>query len=178
MRGLRVALVDRGDFAGETSSRSSKLIHGGFRYLARLQLRLVYAALRERERLRRVTAPHLVHPIQFLFPAYRGRGFGRLTMAVGLTLYDLLAKIPRGERHRNLDAAGVLGMEPLLSRDSLDGGALYYDARGDDARLTIENVLDASLHGAAVANYLEVTGISKSRGRIAAVEARDRLGDG
>ncbi|MGB6552507.1 MAG: FAD-dependent oxidoreductase, partial [Candidatus Binataceae bacterium] len=77
MRGLRVALVDRGDFAGGTSSRSSKLIHGGFRYLPQGQLKLVYQALRERERLRRRTAPHLVKPIRFLFPIYRGRGFGR-----------------------------------------------------------------------------------------------------
>src|ERR1700675_1476721 len=82
MRGLRVALVDKGDFAGATSSRSSKLIHGGFRYLPQGQLRLVYTALRERERLHRVTAPHLVHPIRFLFPLYRGRGYGPFVIAI------------------------------------------------------------------------------------------------
>src|SRR2546426_5331695 len=77
MRGLKVALFDKSDFASATSSRSSKLIHGGLRYLPQGQLKLVYEALRERERLPRLTAPHLVHPIKFLFPLYRGRGMGR-----------------------------------------------------------------------------------------------------
>ncbi|MFZ0888532.1 MAG: FAD-dependent oxidoreductase, partial [Candidatus Binataceae bacterium] len=107
MRGLKVALFDRGDFAGATSSRSSKLIHGGFRYLPQGQLRLVYTALRERERLHRVTAPHLVKPIRFLFPFYRGRGFNPLVVAAGMMLYDRLARTPKPERHRRLDAAGV-----------------------------------------------------------------------
>jgi len=178
MRGLRVALIDKGDFAGETSSRSSKLIHGGLRYLPQWQFRLVYGALRERERLRRITAPHLVHPIRFLFPSYRGRGIGRFTMALGLTLYDLFARIQHGERHRNLGATGVIGIEPLLSRDALTGGAVYYDAHGDDARLTIENVLDASLHGAAVANYVELTGFSRNGLQLAAARVRDLLGEG
>src|SRR6267143_1859754 len=86
LRGLKVALVEAGDFAGATSSRSSKLIHGGFRYLPQWQFRLVYTALRERERLRRVPAPHLVRPIKCRCPVYRGRGFNRFTMSFGLTL--------------------------------------------------------------------------------------------
>src|ERR1700731_1326125 len=94
IRGLSVALVEAGDLAGATSSRSSKLIHGGFRYLPQFQFPLVYQALRERERLRHLTAPHLVHPIRFLFPTYRGRGFGGLTMAMGLWLYDIFARSP------------------------------------------------------------------------------------
>ena len=178
MRGLKVALVERGDFAGATSSRSSKLIHGGFRYLPQGQLRLVYTALRERERLRHVTAPHLVHPIRFLFPVYRGRGFNRFTMAAGLTLYDLFARIPWAEWHSNLPAIEVREMEPALSRESLTGGALYYDAWADDARVTFENVLDADLHGAAVANYLSVEGLVKSGGKIAAAGVRDLIGGG
>jgi glycerol-3-phosphate dehydrogenase len=173
LRGLSVALIERGDFAGATSSRSSKLIHGGFRYLPQGRLRLVYDALRERERLRRVTAPHLVGPIRFLFPVYRGRGFGRLTMAMGLWLYDHLGGISPGERHQNLSAARVREMEPALSREGLSGGALYYDAWGDDARLTFENVLDASLHGAAAANYLAVEHLEKSGGRVCAASIRD-----
>jgi glycerol-3-phosphate dehydrogenase len=175
MRGLKVALVERGDFAGATSSRSSKLIHGGFRYLPQGQLRLVYTALRERERLRHVTAPHLVHPIRFLFPVYRGRGFNRFTMAAGLTLYDLFARIPWAEWHSNLPAIEVREMEPALSRESLTGGALYYDAWADDARVTFENVLDADLHGAAVANYAGVEGFVKSGGKIAAAGVRDLI---
>src|SRR5712672_433319 len=86
MRGLHVALLDRGDFAGETSSRSSKLIHGGLRYLPQGQLRQVRSALRERERLRHLTAPHLVHPIRFLFPCFSGRKPGRLSLWAGLTI--------------------------------------------------------------------------------------------
>jgi glycerol-3-phosphate dehydrogenase len=175
MRGLRVALVDSGDFAGATSSRSSKLIHGGFRYLPQGQFKLVYSALRERERLRRVTAPHLVHPIRFLFPVYRGRGFGRFTMSLGLTLYDLFARSPRAEWHSNLSASNVRELEPALIRDGLTGGAMYYDGWADDARVTFENVLDADLHGAAVANYAAVEGFVKSGERITAAGIRDQL---
>jgi glycerol-3-phosphate dehydrogenase len=123
MRGLRVALLDGGDFAGATSSRSSKLIHGGLRYLAQGQLRLVHSALRERERLRHVTAPHLVKAIEFLFPFYRGQSPGRLAISAGLIFYDLFARIPRGDRHRRLGAAAVTKLEPSLKPDGLIGGA-------------------------------------------------------
>lgn len=176
MRGLRTALVDSGDFAAATSSRSSKLIHGGFRYLPQGQFLLVYHALDERERLRRVTAPHLVRPIRFLFPTYRGRGFGRFTMSAGLFLYDFFARTPRAERHQSLDSRAALEREPLLSRDGLTGAALYYDAWADDARITFENVLDAALHGAAVANYGAVQSLSKSDGRLRAAGVRDLVG--
>ena len=175
MRGLRVALVERGDFAGGTSSRSSKLIHGGFRYLPQGELRLVYSALRERELLRRRTAPHLVHPVRFLFPLYKGRGYGRFTLAAGLWLYDLFARVPRAERRETLSAARVREMEPALARHGLRGGATYYDAWGDDARLTLENALDASLHGAAVANRTAAEGFSRSSGRLRAAALRDCL---
>jgi glycerol-3-phosphate dehydrogenase len=174
MRGLGVALVDRGDFAGGTSSRSSKLIHGGFRYLPQGQLKLVYEALRERERLRRRTAPHLVKPIRFLFPIYRGRGFGRFTMSMGLWLYDLFARMPRAQWHRSLSAARVRELEPALARANLTGGSLYYDAWADDARITFENILDAAIHGAAVANYASVQGFARdAQGRLAAMTVND-----
>ncbi|HZC45283.1 MAG TPA: glycerol-3-phosphate dehydrogenase/oxidase [Candidatus Acidoferrum sp.] len=176
MRGLSVALIERGDFAGATSSRSSKLIHGGFRYLPQGQFKLVYEALRERERLRHRTAPHLVHPIQFLFPVYRRRGFNRFTMAMGLTLYDLFARMPFKEWHSSLNAAEVRETEPALSRDGLTGGAMYFDAWADDARVTFENVLDADLHGATVANYTAVESFSSSEGKIASASVRDLLG--
>ena len=176
MRGLRVALIDRGDFAGATSSRSSKLIHGGFRYLPQRQFKLVYEALRERERLRHRTAPHLVHPIKFLFPVYRRRGFNRFTMAMGLTLYDLFARMPFKEWHSSLNAAEVRETEPALSRDGLTGGAMYFDAWADDARVTFENVLDADLHGAAVANYTAVENFNMADGKIASATVRDLRG--
>jgi glycerol-3-phosphate dehydrogenase len=178
MRGLKVALVERGDFASATSSRSSKLIHGGFRYLPQGQFKLVYTALRERERLRHVTAPHLVRPIQFLFPVYRGRGFNRFTMSAGLTLYDLFARMPFKEWHSSLNAAEVRETEPALSRDGLTGGATYYDAWADDARVTFENVLDADLHTAAIANYAVVEEFLRTGDRITAARVRDLIGGG
>ena len=176
MRGLRVALIERGDFAGATSSRSSKLIHGGFRYLPQGQFKLVYEAIRERERLRHRTAPHLVHAIQFLLPVYRGRGFNRFTIALGLTLYDLFGRTPFKEWHSSLNAAEVRETEPALSRDGLTGGAMYFDAWADDARLTFENVLDADLHGAAIANYAAVESFSMAGGKIASASVRDLPG--
>lgn len=173
IRGLKVALIDKGDFAGETSSRSSKLIHGGLRYLPQGQVRLVYHALRERERLRRLTAPHLVRPIHFLMPFYRGRRPGRVAIRTGLALYDLMALTPRAERHRGLWASEVLALQPGLLDDGLIGGATFYDGWGDDARLTIENVLDAVNHGAAVANYVAAEGLIRTNAKLSAVAARD-----
>lgn len=176
MRGLRVALVERADFAGATSSRSSKLVHGGLRYLPQGQLKLVYEALRERERLCNLTAPHLVRPVRFLFPAYRGLGMGRFTMAIGLSLYDILAWTPRARRHRSISAARVLELEPALSAAALAGGSTYYDAATDDARITFENVLDAGLHGAAIANYAAIEEFSRIGGKLAAAGVRDLIG--
>lgn len=178
MRGLKVALVDRGDFAGATSSRSSKLIHGGFRYLPQGQFKLVYSALRERERLRHLTAPHLVRPTRFLFPIYRGRGFNRFTMSIGLTLYDLFARMPFAEWHSSLNGAEVRELEPALSRTAMTGGAMYYDAWADDARVTFENVLDAGLHGAAIANYTSVEGFATSGAKLAAAGLHDLIDGG
>jgi glycerol-3-phosphate dehydrogenase len=176
MRGLSVALIERGDFAGATSSRSSKLIHGGLRYLPQGELKLVRTALAERERLRRMTAPHLVKPLRFFFPLYRGRGPGRIALGAGLWLYDLFARTPSAERHRTVNRAGALAAEPMLNPQALVGGAFYYDAGGDDARLTIENVLDAAYHGGAIANYVELERFARAEGRIVAAEVRDRCG--
>jgi glycerol-3-phosphate dehydrogenase len=177
LRGLSVALVEAGDFAGATSSRSSKLIHGGFRYLPQWHFLLVYHALRERERLRRLTAPHLVRPIRFLFPIYKGRGFGRLTMDIGLWLYDIFARTAWSERHRVLNSKETLQREPALATSNLTGAALYYDAWADDARITFENVLDAGLHRAAVANYIAVDSLAKESGRIVSARVRDLIND-
>src|SRR5579871_2001222 len=161
MRGLRVALIERGDFAGQTSSHSSKLIHGGLRYLPQGQLRLVYEALGERERLSRLTAPHLVKPIPFLFPVYHGRTVSRPVLWTGLFIYDLLARTPRERRFKALGPAQVSQLEPDLSTDRMRGGAIYYDGHGDDARLTIENAIDAAIHGAAAANYVALEAFDK-----------------
>jgi glycerol-3-phosphate dehydrogenase len=173
IRGLKTAMVDKGDFACATSSHSSKLIHGGLRYLPQGQLRLVYHALRERERLRHVTAPHLVHPLKFLFPFYRGQRPSRTAVWAGLILYDLFARTPSGEKHRRLNRSEVCRYEPSLEPEGLTGGAIYLDATGDDARITLENVLDAAYHGAAAANYVKVEGFAHAGQQVAALFARD-----
>ncbi len=173
MRGLGVALIDQGDFAGQTSSRSSKLIHGGLRYLPQGQLRLVYEALRERELLTHLTAPHLVHPIGFLFPVYGGQTVSRLALWAGLFVYDRLARTPKAQRYKALGADQVAALEPELTRTGLRGGALYYDGHGDDSRLTLENVLDAVIHGAAAANYVALTSFDKQGSRLRAAQVSD-----
>ena len=173
LRGLRVALVDKGDFAGATSSRSSKLIHGGLRYLPQGQIRLVYQALRERERLRHLTAPHLVHPLRFQMPFYRGRRPGRLALIAGLTLYDWMAWTPRAETRHLMTAAHVQAIEPGLRAEGMGGGATYTDGWGDDARITIENLLDAAYHGAAIVNYAAVEGLLRAGSSLGGIALRD-----
>jgi glycerol-3-phosphate dehydrogenase len=143
------------------------------RYLPQGQLRLVYHALRERERLRHFTAPHLVRPLKFLFPFYRGRHPSRTAVCAGLILYDLFARTPSAERHQRLDRNQVGQFEPCLEPEGLVGGAIYVDAKGEDARITLENVLDAAYHGAAVANYVRVEGFARSGHQLAAFLACD-----
>ncbi|MEO8431420.1 MAG: glycerol-3-phosphate dehydrogenase/oxidase [Acidobacteriota bacterium] len=148
-RGLSVALVEKADWASGTSWRSSKLVHGGLRYLRSGALALVYESLSERERLLRL-APHLVEPLEFFFAVVPGRWVSRAALAVGLTLYDGLTLGRGASRHRRLGRSAALESEPLLEGSSVSGGAIYSDARADDARLTFENVLDAAALGAVV----------------------------
>jgi glycerol-3-phosphate dehydrogenase len=169
-RGRRVALVDKGDFASATSSASSKLVHGGLRYLEHGQMRLVYEALSERRRLLR-NAPHLVRPLRFILPFYRGSRMPRWKGRVGLWLYDLLAGSHNLRRSRDLSALRLRRAFPALRGNGLMGGAEYHDAQMDDARLCLEVVLTAAQHGATVANYVEVTGLDTS----GEVELRDTV---
>jgi glycerol-3-phosphate dehydrogenase len=176
MRGLKVALLEKRDYASGTSSRSSKLIHGGLRYLQQAQLKLVFEGTNERALLVHL-APHLVRPIPFIFPTYKGR-FPTLTMMdAGLWLYDALAKF-RTVRHQRHSAKSVYMLEPGLQRDKLSGGIVYYDAVTDDARLTLENVLDAADLGARVLSYARVGALLQAGGRTAGVEVEDLLGGG
>ncbi len=151
-RGLRVALVEAEDFASGTSSRSSRLVHGGVRYLEHGYLHLVFEASRERRRLLAV-APHLVRPLQFTWPVYRGARIPRWKLAAGLTLYDTLALFRNVGRHHRLSADGVRAAEPALESLGLTGGASYWDAATNDSRLTLANVIDAAAHGAVVLNH-------------------------
>lgn len=174
-RGLVVALVERDDFAAGTSSRSSRLIHGGVRYLEHGYLHLVFEASRERRLLLEV-APHLVRPLRFTWPVYRGARIPRWKLAAGLMLYDSLSMFRNVGRHQRLDADGVLAAEPALAPDALRGGASYWDAATDDSRLTLANVLDAAAQTATVMNHAEVTALTSStvRGPMDGAVVRDR----
>ena len=174
MRGIRTALVDKADFASGTSSRSSRLIHGGLRYLEHGELHLVFEASRERRVLLKI-APHLVWPRSFLFPVYRGQRVQRLRLAAGLWLYDLLATLRNVGRHRMLSKRQLLRDEPSLRRTGLKGGARYWDAQCDDARLALANVKAAHLNGALVANYTAVERFERAGGRVQGAVLRDRL---
>jgi glycerol-3-phosphate dehydrogenase len=174
MRGLSVALLEKGDFAAGTSGKSSKMIHGGLRYLKQLQIRLVRESLREREVLLKI-APHLVHPFPYILPVYEGGPNTRLQLKVGLVAYDLLAGSRRVEHHTMLSADEVLRMEPALRREGLRGGFRYFDCLVDDARLTLVTIRSAANHGAAVVSYAEVTDFERDEERVTGVRFRDHL---
>jgi glycerol-3-phosphate dehydrogenase len=154
LRGLRVALIDKGDFASGTSSVSSKLVHGGLRYLEHGNIRLVYEALHERGLLLH-NAPHLVHPLRFVLPFYRGARVPPWKWRLGLTLYDLLAGAGNIRRSRPLPVRRLRREFPELRGDGLRGGAAYFDAQMDDARLCLDVLRTAARHGARLANYVE-----------------------
>ncbi|HEY5640631.1 MAG TPA: glycerol-3-phosphate dehydrogenase/oxidase [Dehalococcoidia bacterium] len=172
MRGLSVALVERGDFASGTSSRSSRLVHGGLRYLRHAHISLVREGLRERGRLLRL-APHLVRPIPFTLPVYRGGRDNPLLLRVGLTGYDLLAGGLGIGRHRALSRQRLIEEEPALRDDGLRSGFRYFDAITNDARLALSVALSAVGHGAAVANYVEAASVEMTGGRAGGVNCRD-----
>jgi glycerol-3-phosphate dehydrogenase len=163
LRGLRVALVEARDFACGTSSRSTKLIHGGLRYLKNMDFRLVREAVQERMRMLAM-APHLVKVVPFLFPVYQGDPDSLFMLRLGLTLYDWFAGKGNPIPHRIHDPGALLAKEPLLGSAHLNGGAEYCDAATNDARLTFEVVLSAMAHGATVANYMAVTDFLKDAG--------------
>ncbi|MBM2617892.1 glycerol-3-phosphate dehydrogenase/oxidase [Actinoplanes sp. LDG1-06] len=174
-RGLSVGLLEARDFASGTSSRSSKLIHGGLRYLEMLDFSLVREALRERGLLIQRLAPHLVRPVPFLYPL-RHRAWERLYAGAGVALYDTLALSGWGAglpRHRHLSKTEALRAFPSLRPDSLVGAIRYYDAQVDDARHTMFLVRTAVAYGAQVASRTEVIGFRREDGRVAGVRARD-----
>lgn len=165
MRGFRTLLVDRGDLAGGTSSRSSRLIHGGLRYLEHGHLRLVAEALAERAVLLRI-APHLVHPLPFVVPTHVGDRVPRWKLAIGMWLYDLLAWHSNLGRHRMLSKRAIAAAEPALRQKGLTGGARYVDAQCDDARLVVATARSAALHGAEIRTWTAVRGLVRDGDRV------------
>ena len=174
LRGFRIALVDKGDFGAGTSSHSSRLIHGGIRYLEQRDFRLVFEASRERRVLLRI-APHLVRPLPFLFPVYRGARVPAWKLRAGMWLYDLLAAFRNVKTHRWLNPKQVRRAEPALKDRGLSGAALYWDAQTDDARLVLATMRSAARAGAQVANYAEVMSLLKPDGRVRGAVVRDVL---
>lgn len=187
-RGLRVGLVDQADFAGGTSSRSTKLIHGGIRYLPQFEISLVREALHERALLLN-NAPHLAHPVPFFVPLYSGmrrplgmklpgfvRPFMPIAVAIGLWGYDVLAGRQTLLRHRSLSVMEAKRLVPLLRTEGLQRGYLYWDARTDDVRLTLAVLRTAASFGAILANYAKVEGLRHSHeGKIEGAVVRDVL---
>jgi glycerol-3-phosphate dehydrogenase len=161
-RGLRVALVEARDLASGTSSRSSKLIHGGLRYLEQFDFKLVYEALRERDLLVSKLAPHLVRPVSFLYPLHK-KVVERPYVGAGLALYDAMEGTRRPvPHHRHLTARGALKRAPALSPDRLAGAILYYDAQVDDARHTLTVARTAAAHKAVIATRVSAVGLLRS----------------
>ena len=186
-RGLSVALVERGDFAQGTSSWSTKLVHGGLRYLPMLDFGQVREGLQEQNALLR-NAPHLVRPLPFLLPLYRGarrplglslppvlRAALPLGMLIGLWAYDGLAGRRRARRHRALGPAGAAAVVPPVRLDGLRRAYLYYDGQTDDVRLTLTVLRTAAHLGAHIVNYVEAAGVVTDSGRVAGVHLVDRL---
>lgn len=176
LRGLSVALVEKDDFASGTSSRSSRLIHGGVRYLEHGHLHLVFESSAERRRLLRL-APHLVHPLEFTWPVYDGARIPLWKLGAGLTLYDALALFRNVGRHHRLNRSAVLAHEPKLEPRGLRGGASYYDASTNDARLTLANALAAADAGATVVNHATMVSQNLAGTLVAGALVRDSLGD-
>lgn len=174
MRGLRVALVEQGDFAGGTSSKTSKLIHGGLRYLEQGRLHLVWESLRERHILRTI-APSTVLPLPLMLPVYEGDVRSAATIRLGLLLYDLLAAGRGFMPHQMLTAHRARVVEPALGTEGLRAAGLYADCTMNDARLCLLNILQAVSFGAACGNYVRAQALLKAGGRLAGAVAEDLL---
>lgn len=173
-RGLRTGLIEMQDFAAGTSSRSTKLVHGGLRYLKQLDIKLVAEVGRERAIVYH-NAPHVTTPIWMLLPIYKEGTFGTLSTSVGLKVYDMLAQVKKSERRKMLKKADVLNKEPLLKQDGLKGGGYYVEYRTDDARLTLEIMKEAVDRGAHALNYLKAERPIYENNEILGVEVSDQL---
>jgi len=174
LAGLRVALVEARDFASGTSSRSTKLFHGGLRYLERAEFLLVREGGREREGMQRL-APHLVHPLPFLLPIYKSMKYGKFAMGTAVWLYDRLAQVEPGEQRVVLSRDEVLMAEPGTNPEGLTGGVMYHEYLTDDARCTVTVLRAAEQLGALALNYAPATELLYSQGKVVGARVRDDL---
>ena len=175
-RGLKVGLVEKHDFAWGTSSRSTKLIHGGLRYLKQFEIALVREVGMERAVVHK-NARHIVIPERMLLPIVEGGSLGQTMSSIGLYVYDWLAGVESDERRRMMEKNETETTEPMLRKDILKGGGLYYEYRTDDARLTIENMKSAVQHGANCVNYAEVVEYVYENEKVVGAIVKDYLGD-
>ncbi|MEK4200313.1 glycerol-3-phosphate dehydrogenase/oxidase [Cytobacillus sp. FSL K6-0265] len=173
-RGMKVALIEMQDFAAGTSSRSTKLVHGGLRYLKQFECHVVSEVGKERAIVYE-NGPHITKPEWMVLPFYQEGTFGKFTTSIGLRVYDFLAGVKRDERRTMLNKEQVLSKEPLLKEEGLLGGGYYVEYRTDDARLTIEVIKEAAHRGADVINYAKVTDFIYRDGMINGVEVQDQL---
>jgi glycerol-3-phosphate dehydrogenase len=173
-RGLKTALVEMQDFAAGTSSRSTKLVHGGLRYLKQLEVKMVAEVGRERAVVYE-NGPHVTTPEPMLVPIYTAGTFGRFSTSIGLMVYDRLAGVKRSERRQMLNAEAVSDSEPLLRKDGLLGGGRYVEYRTDDARLTIEVMKEAVRRGVQAVNYVKAAAFLKENGLVTGIQAVDQI---
>ncbi|MCI1858842.1 MAG: glycerol-3-phosphate dehydrogenase/oxidase [Sporolactobacillus sp.] len=174
LRGLRTGLTEMQDFAGGTSSRSTKLIHGGLRYLKQFEIKLVADVGKERAIVYE-NAPHVTTPEKMMLPIYQKGTFGRFSTSLGLKLYDHLAGVKKSERRQMLSRAETLAKEPLLKKKGLLGGGYYVEYRTDDARLTIEVLKEAVAHGTLAVNYAKVEQLLYDGSQLIGAAVKDRV---
>lgn len=174
VRGMKVGLVEMNDFGSGTSSRSTKLIHGGLRYLKQGEVRLVQEVGSERALLHKST-PYLVDPIPMLLPIYKKGTYGYLASSIGLYIYDWLAGVKRSERRKMYGKAKTMELEPLFKTDGLKGSGYYYEYRTDDARLTVEIIKSAKNSGATIVNYAMVTEFIYKDGKVVGVKVKEKI---
>lgn len=174
-RGMKVALVEMQDFAQGTSSRSTKLVHGGLRYLKQAQIKVVAETGKERAIVYE-NGPHVTTPEWMLLPMHKGGTFGKFTTNIGLTMYDRLAGVKRHERKKMLSKQATLNKEPLVKKDGLKGGGYYVEYRTDDARLTIEVMKRAAEKGAEVINHTKSTDfVYDAKNKVSGIKVKDMI---
>jgi glycerol-3-phosphate dehydrogenase len=174
VRGLNTGLIEMQDFAAGTSSRSTKLVHGGLRYLKQFEVKLVAEVGKERAIVYE-NAPHVTTPEWMLLPLIKGGTFGKFTTSIGLKVYDFLAGVKKQERRKMLSKAKVLKKEPLVREDRLKGGGIYVEYRTDDARLTLEVLKEAVRRGTKATNYTKAEGFIYKSGKVIGVKVQDLL---